>query len=109
MRKVGLKLLQQSFLKLFGNNKYEINDDGALIFKPLNKEILPTKEKDEKLKELYDDDKIGVGTGIHSFYNKVADKYVGIGQGKVERFLKDQFFCLCDLGKDKNSSILISF
>ena len=81
---------KEQFLKNFDNDDYAIKDDGTLIYKPLNKEILTTREKDEKLSELYDDDKVGVGTGIKSFYNKVADKYVGIGKGEVGNFLKGQ-------------------
>lgn len=80
---------QKHFLKLFGNNNYEVKE-GSLYYKPLNKEIAPDKKQEEIMQELYDDDKVGLGTGIKSFHNKVADKYAGIGTGHVNRFLKDQ-------------------
>jgi hypothetical protein len=82
---------KEQFVKNFANDDYGIKDDGTLVYIPLNKEILSTKEKDKKLSEMYDDDKIGVGTGIKSFYNKVADKYIGgVGKKEVGKFLKDQ-------------------
>jgi len=59
-----------------------IKDDGTLIYKPLNKEILSTGEKEDILGKMYNDDKIGVGIGVKTFYNKVADQYVGIGKKK---------------------------
>ena len=54
---------KERFVKLFANKDYGIQNDGTLIYKPLNKEILSSKEKETKLSEMYDDDKIGVGTG----------------------------------------------
>ena len=82
---------KEQFVKNFANDDYGIKDDGTLVYIPLNKEILSSREKEKKLSEMYDDDKIGVGTGIKSFYNKVADKYIGgVGKKEVGKFLKDQ-------------------
>ena len=73
---------RDQFIKNFDNNNYGIRDDGTLIYKPLNKEILSTREKEDTLEKMYNDDKIGIGIGVKTFYNKVADQYVGIGKKK---------------------------
>jgi hypothetical protein len=38
---------KEQFLKNFDNDDYAIKDDGTLIYKPLNKEILSTREKED--------------------------------------------------------------
>ena len=81
---------REQFIKNFDNDNYKIKDDGTLIYKPLNKEILSTGEKENILGKMYNDDKIGIGIGVKPFYNKVADQYVGIGKIKVGNFLNDQ-------------------
>ena len=61
-----------------------------LYYKPLNLKAVPESEKLNVLKELYDDPATGIGAGIRSFYNKVADKYIGIKRKDIEEFLKNQ-------------------
>lgn len=71
-------------------NDFKIEDD-KLIYKNLNLEVVHNDDKDDKLKELYDDFKIGVGVGIKSFYDKVTQKYLNIKREDVRKFLVKQY------------------
>ena len=62
--------------------------DNKIYFKHL--ELVSEEDRDNKLKEIYDDPNIGLGLGITSFYKLVKDKYIGITRDDVEKFLKNQ-------------------
>ena len=57
---------------------------------PLNLEVVRKSDKDNLLKTLYDDVKIGAGSGIQSFYNKITSKYIGISRKEIKEFLETQ-------------------
>ena len=64
--------------------------DGKLNYVPLNLEVVRKSDKDNLLKTLYDDVKIGAGSGIQSFYNKITSKYIGISRKEIKEFLETQ-------------------
>ena len=39
---------------------------------------------------MYDDIKVGVGSDIQSFYNKITSKYIGITRKQIKEFLENQ-------------------
>ena len=57
--------------------------DGKLYYTPLNLEVVKEGEREELLKRMYDDIKVGVGSGIQSFYNKITSKYIGITRKQI--------------------------
>jgi len=61
--------------------------DGKIFYIPLNLEVIKESEQNELLQRLYNDDKIGIGSGIQSFYNKVASKYLGFSRKQIKEFL----------------------
>ena len=68
---------------------YVIEGD-HIVYEPLNLELVSGKDRDEKLKKMYDDLKIGTGAGIKSFYSKVMNKYLGISREDIRKFLEKQ-------------------
>ena len=64
--------------------------DGKLYYTPLNLQVVKESERNNLLKTMYDDVKVGVGAGIQSFYNKITSKYIGISREQVGEFLKNQ-------------------
>ena len=64
--------------------------DNKLIYKDLNLEVIPDENKENKLKELYDDPKIGIGMSQTSFYQKVQQFYLNIKRDEVGAFIKKQ-------------------
>ena len=52
--------------------------------------IIDADEKQEKMKEMYDDVKTGVGAGIVQFYHTICSKYINIQRKEVADFLKRQ-------------------
>ena len=80
-----------TFINRYKSNLFSVKDN-KLFYTPLNIELVEDDPKiiSSKLKELYDDPKIGVGLGIRSFYNKVIDHYLGIKRETVRQFIIDQ-------------------
>lgn len=75
-----------------------VAEDGKLFYRPprlngrisrLNLEIVPPNDQQEKLTELYNDIKFGLG-GINNFYYNVCSKYLGITRQTTTAFLKKQ-------------------
>ena len=58
-------------------NQFEIRDD-KLFYKKLNLEVIPDDKRDEKMKELYENEITGPGRGIEMFYHTICDKYLNI-------------------------------
>jgi transposase InsO family protein len=71
-------------------NDFKI-DGIKLIYTPLNLEVVHNNHKEEKLKELYNDMKVGAGMGISSLYQKVVQHYLNIRRAEVEEFIKRQY------------------
>ena len=70
-------------------NQFEIRDD-KLFYKKLNLEVVPNNERNEKMKELYENDISGPGRGIEMFYHTICDKYLNIRRSDASEFLKTQ-------------------
>ena len=64
--------------------------DSKLYYKPLDLEVITDDQKQTKLKELYDDMKIGPGSSMRNFYYKITQKYLNIKRDDVENFIKNQ-------------------
>ena len=62
----------------------------TLYYKPLDLEVVYDEDVEKVLQENYDDPQVGIGGGIQSFYNKIADKYLNIRRSQVEDFIKQQ-------------------
>jgi hypothetical protein len=71
------------------NKDWEIKNN-KLIYIPLNLTVVPDDERNDVLKEMYEDIKTGVGQGIDLFYKRVRDKYLNIRRSDVGTFLKSQ-------------------
>ena len=69
-------------------DKFEIKNN-KLIYNDLNLEVI-TENKDDKMKLLYDDPKIGLGMSQTSFYQKVQQFYLNITRVEAATFLKKQ-------------------
>lgn len=72
---------------------FEIDDNEIHYKKNGLKDLLVIKneeQKEEKLKELYNDFSTGLGRGIKSFYKIIASKYLGITRADVKTFLEKQ-------------------
>lgn len=68
------------------------NKNGKFIYEPLNLEVVPTNNKElklKKLKELYDSSE-SLGKGQQNFYQLVISKYLGISREDCINFLKSQ-------------------
>ena len=64
--------------------------DNKLIYKTLDLEVVEDADKQQKLKQLYDDPKIGLGMSQTSFYQKVQQFYLNIKRDEVAEFIKKQ-------------------
>ena len=56
----------------------------------MNLEVVPDNKRNEKMKELYENDISGPGRGIEMFYHTICDKYLNIRRSDVSEFLKTQ-------------------
>ena len=79
----------KTFKMRYKPDLFEVKNN-KLFYKPLNLECVENDNKENILKLLYDDFKIGTGTGIKSFYYKVIDKYLGIKRADVKDFIINQ-------------------
>ena len=65
--------------------------DNHLIYRPLElKVIIDPDEKKEVMKEVFNDDRTGVGSGIVQFYHNICRKYLNIQRKNVADFLMRQ-------------------
>ena len=62
-------------------------ENGELIYKPLNLQVIHDKDKEDVLKKLYDDPDQGIGLGIQSFYDKINSQFLNIKRNDVDDFL----------------------
>ena len=61
-----------------------------LIYAPLNLKVELEQDREQTLKDMYNDPNQGIGLGIQSFYNKINSKYLNIRRKDVQEFLKRQ-------------------
>ena len=62
------------------------NKDTKIVINKINKQSL----QDKILNQIYNDDKLGLGTGLDQFYYQVCSQYIGIKRAKVRAFLRSQ-------------------
>jgi IS30 family transposase len=70
-------------------NDFELKDN-KLYYKPLDLQVIEEDDKQKAMKELYDDMKIGPGSSIRGFYNKIQQRYLNIKRDDVDKFIKDE-------------------
>ena len=63
--------------------------DNKIYFTPLNLEVVPNDNKQQVLKDFYDDFK-AIANGKTAFYKKIIDKYLNIKRKDVSEFLGKQ-------------------
>ena len=56
----------------------------------MNLEVVPDDKRDEKMKELYENETLGPGRGIEIFYHTICDLYLNIRRSDASDFLKKQ-------------------
>lgn len=78
---------KKRFQDLYKNFIYDGSD---FIYKPLNLIVIRDQDREETLKEIYDDPAQGFGLGIKTFYNNVISKYLNIKRKDVVEFLTHQ-------------------
>ena len=79
-------------------NQFEIRDD-KLFYKKFDLEVVPDDKRNEKMKELYENEMTGPGRGIEMFYHTICDKYLNIRRSDASAFLK-----MTSLSDDKNTT-----
>lgn len=80
---------KKAFIKNYSMN-WNINENGELIFIPLNLKVVLNNDINSILEKLYLDPVKSLGKGYSSFYDTVKSEYVGITRKDVENFLKKQ-------------------
>ena len=70
-------------------DKFELKDN-KLYYKPLDLEVIEDNDKEKIMKDLYNDYKVGPGSSIRSFYNKIQQRYLNIKRDDVDKFIKDE-------------------
>jgi hypothetical protein len=78
-----------TFVQRYGRGEFEVKRN-RVFYKPLGVELVCKEDIEAKLQPLYDDFKVGVGSGIKGFYAKVLQKYIGINRDEVAVFLRKQ-------------------
>jgi hypothetical protein len=61
-----------------------------LYYEPLNLKVIRDQDKRETMLNLYNDPNQGMGLGIQSMYNKLAEQYLNIKRKDVSAFIKQQ-------------------
>ena len=56
----------------------------------MNLEVVPNNERNEIVKDLYENEIAGPGRGIEMFYHTICDKYLNIRRSDASDFLKTQ-------------------
>ena len=64
--------------------------NNKLYYSPLNLEVIRPEDKEQKLKDMYDDPKTGLGVGIKQFYYRVCSKYLNIFRRDCGDYIKRQ-------------------
>ena len=70
-------------------SQFEVRDN-KLFYKKINLEVVPNDKRDEKMKELYENETLGPGRGIEMFYHTVCELYLNIRRSDASTFLKKQ-------------------
>ena len=70
-------------------NQFELRD-GKLFYKKMNLEVVPNDQKEDKMKEIYENETLGPGRGIEMFYHTICDLYLNIRRSDAGDFLKKQ-------------------
>ena len=79
---------RQKYAEKYG--KFQIQNN-QLIYEPLNLIVAETDEQRQQfLKQLYDDNSKSLGWGFNGFYKIVRANYLNISRKDVEEFLKAQ-------------------
>jgi len=71
--------------------KYEgfIKQGNAIIYQPLNLEVVASEEKENKLKEIFENDDNVVGKGIYGLFKYLQSKYIGFTRNDIQAFMEN--------------------
>lgn len=72
--------------------KYEgfIKQNDKIIYEPLGLEVIEPDNKQEKLEEIYKNDKNSLGKGAYSLYKYIQSRYIGLTRKEVQEFITFQ-------------------
>jgi hypothetical protein len=72
--------------------KYEgfTKQGNKIIYQPLNLEVIPFEEKENKLKEIFETDKNIVGKGIYGLFKYLQSKYIGFTRNDIQEFMQSK-------------------
>lgn len=72
--------------------KYEgfTKQGNKIIYQPLNLQVIPFEEKENKLKEIFETDDNVVGKGIYGLYKYLQSKYIGFTRNDIQAFLENK-------------------
>ena len=82
-----------NFIEKFGPHSGFYVRENALIYSPsavINIKVARPNERDEIMKQIYDNPFEGLGVGLASFYHKVAAQYLNITKKTTDAFLRNQ-------------------
>jgi hypothetical protein len=93
-------------------NKFILDNDDQIIYKPKKLIVIETDEQKEKVLEtLFSDDTNTIGKGVVAFYKYVISKYIGITRTDVNQYLstKGYFQMSQSITKRINKPIIARF
>ncbi len=73
------------FLKKFDGFKKQ---GDKIIYEPLNLEVVNPQNKQQKLEEIFNEDKNSLGKGIYAMFKYIQSKYIGITREDVQQFMQ---------------------
>lgn len=65
-----------------------VKQQNKIIYEPLNLEVIPFDEKQNKLKQLFETDDNVVGKGIYGLYKYLQSKYIGFTRNDIQQFME---------------------
>lgn len=72
--------------------KYEgfTKQGNKIIYQPFNLEVIPFEEKENKLRELFENDDNIVGKGIYGLFKYLQSKYIGFTRNDIQEFMESK-------------------
>jgi hypothetical protein len=88
------------YRKKYGNESGFVVENNALFYRPvlpnrnpdleIHLEVVKPSQREVKIKEIYEDVRRGLGTGLDAFYHQVAMSYLNIPKPETDAFLRKQ-------------------
>ena len=87
------KTQSTKFITKFGPHSGFRIYQNALMYSPsptINIRVARPNERDEIMKRIYHDPSLGQGSGLATFYHKIASQYLNITKKTTDEFLRNQ-------------------